>query len=424
MRAWTMLITLILLLGTLPVLVTCATKAPEEPGQEAGKGEIVIGILEDLSGPMAGVGSDTRDGELDAMRYINEEKGGIDGHQLRSTVVDHKFDTTIILAGWDRLENEGALVIMSVLGALPALSNLAEKNKTILLAQSGASMDQLFPREPRYLFSQGAHLPGTVFSACRMIEKDWKEKGEKGTPKVGFDFASIGTQKTLLTKAAEMDMEKRGWEYAITYTSIAAADVTTQVLKLKDFGCDYIYSAGSESATVLWIKELERQNFHPIFYGVTNLGSQEIWNATGELCVGTRPYRNAPQWIETDFPLVNQLHELNAKWYPEVTTRSGNYVRGFAAITVLAEALGKAISSAGYANLNGDIMKDSMETIRDFDPGINIGYTWTANDHQGLHGIRWYERRADGELTPLMSEWDVFPPLPDEQRTDAFWMQD
>jgi hypothetical protein len=64
-----------------------------------------------------------------------------------------------------------------------------------------------------------------------------------------------------------------------------------------------------------------------------------------------------------------------------------------------------------------------METITDFDPGIDFGYTWTPTDHTGMPGIRWYEWTEEGMLEPV-GPWDTFEPLPQEQRTLKWWLTD
>jgi branched-chain amino acid transport system substrate-binding protein len=175
---------------------------------------------------------------------------------------------------------------------------------------------------------------------------------------------------------------------------------------------------------IAWLKELDRQNLHPTLSGLSGMGSQEIWDAVGELCIGAWAPSYSAHWVDTDIQLVQKIHELNAGWYPEVEWQPGDYVRAFADFLTVAEALERAIDKVGYQNLNGEAMKDAMETIRDFDPmGLGTGYTWTPNDHQGLHANKWYEWTEDGRQKPV-SDWYVYDPLPEERRTNAWWLQD
>jgi len=412
-----MMLCLILALLISPVGGCAKSEVAEET-----KGDIIIGILDDLSGPMAGTASAFVDGELDGIKYLNEARRGIDGYTLRPTVIDFKMDGALAIAGWERLRNEGSPVIMSLLGAAaPILDQSAQKDHIPMVTGSG-SLDQLFPKEPSYYFAMGPQLTGIFDSMISLIGEDLDKRGETRPPKLGFDFISIGTQAKVMSKAAAMKMGTAGWDHIVTYTSIAPADVTTQVLQMKDFGCDYIYLHGTEAAAIVWLKELDRQGFYPYVYGTVTLGSKEIWSATNELAIGSTFYQFGVQWTDTDIEGVKLIRKLNNKWHPEATSRSGHYLRGFAGLLAVAEGLRAATENLGYENLTGEVMKASLEEIRNFDPlKMGMGYTWTPTDHQGLPGCRWYTWKEDGNVEAI-SDWYIFEPLPEEQRSDSWWM--
>ena len=414
-------VTVLVLLAMVSALFgACAKEAA--PASPEAKGEIVIGILDDLSGPTASTCSAHKDGTLDAIRYINEEKGGILGHQLRAIVIDCKMDSTISISGWDRLKSEKVPFIVSQAATVVKLIVSAANRDHIPITAISGDIDQLFPKEPSFFFTASSHYPGVVESVVKRMEKDWAEKGETRSPKVGYDILSFGIYPKMLGKALKMSTEKRDWEHITTGTGLTPADVTTQVLQMKEFGIDYVGRMGSEAGDIAWIKELDRQNFHPVVLGGRGLGSEELWNACGELLVGVKVYANNPLWTDNDVPLISLIQELNAKWYPDITKRASSYIAGFAEFLVVAEAMERAIDKVGYENLDGDAMKTAMETIRDFDPGIGTGYTWTPTDHQGIRGHNWYEWTGEGILTPI-SDWVIFDPLPEEQRILAWWLK-
>ena len=410
-----------LLLAIILVLpVACARETtPPEPGAEP-KGEIVIGFLDDLSGPTGGITTPTVDGEKDAIRYVNEEMGGILGHPLRTIVIDYKMDAALLSSGWDRLKNEGAPIVMSYLGGLPGTVALSQRDHLPILA-SALTVDQGYPKEPSYVFGQSPHLAGLTYSTIKLIAEDWAKRGKTDTPKVALDIILWPSVKDIYTKAAKMEMEKRGWDYIITYTTMRPADVTTQVLQVKQFEPDYLFMIDTDTACIAWLKDLERQNIRPVIYGTTNNGSEEVWNAVGELAVGTTFYMNGPQWTETDSPIVSKLHELNSQWYPDVEGRPSFYIRGFAGFLVLAEAMKRAVENVGYDNLNGEAMKEAMETINDFEPmGFGTGWTWTPTDHHGMRAVKWYTWTKEGIIVPV-TDWIYSDPLPEDQRTNSWW---
>ena len=120
------IITVLLLLVLVVALVgACKPPATTPP---TSKGEITVGFLEGLTGPLAGTAIPYVDGELDAIRYINE-KGGIDGHPLKATVIDGKMDSTATIAGWDRLRDQNVPFITGQTMALPFMYEVPNRDR-------------------------------------------------------------------------------------------------------------------------------------------------------------------------------------------------------------------------------------------------------------------------------------------------------
>jgi hypothetical protein len=312
---------------------------------------------------------------------------------------------------------------MAQTAATALLWELPNRDSIPMVIGGATGVEYLFPTERNFLFGVTPVLHKLYDSWVKVVADDWAASGGAGMPKVGFDLPSIGTAPKFLTKNINMLMVDLGWEFIISRSSIAIADATTQVLQMKELGCDYVYLYNSENAIIVFIKEFDRQGFSPKITGSSAIASDETWSALGELVVGSTMPQFSVQWTETEIPGVKLLHELNAKWYSEAENRSSHYCRGFTEMLVVIEALDRAIKEEGYENLSGDAVQAAMETIRDYDPmRMGMGYTWTPTDHQGLSGCRWYERAADGTLVPV-TDWVILPILPEDQRNDAFWLQ-
>ena len=130
------------------VLATGACAKQVAPPEEMPKGEIVVGIMDDYSGPMAGMCVADGAGRKDAIRYINEKRGGILEHPLRAIVIDHKMDGSFILSGWARLKQEEVPIVMTVTGAAVAILQAASQDDRIPLQAGSGSMKLIFPKEP------------------------------------------------------------------------------------------------------------------------------------------------------------------------------------------------------------------------------------------------------------------------------------
>ena len=415
-RSMAFVVTLVL---AIVLSTACAQKqVPQEQETE----EIVIGIIDDFSGPMASMCLAYLDAENDAVRYINEKQGGILGYPIKTIVIDHRMDSTLAISGWDRLKTEQVPLVISVTAPAATVLQTSCQDDGIPIIAGGGNIDQAYPTEPSYYFMNVPVLYGVFESVCDLTLKDWTQKGKTGKPKIGFDVVSIGSYNKIFSKMSRMAAEKYGLEYIITATSIAPADAATQVLQVKNFGCDYMYLHGTESAVIVWLKDMERQNFHPIIFGSTGLAAPELFSATGELCVGTTYYAHGPQWTDTNRPGIEMLHKLNSEWHPEVKDRPGHYCRGFVSFLANAEVVKRAVEKAGHSNLNGDAIKDAFEHTQNYEPAeMGVEYSWTASDHQGIHGCSWYTWTEDG-IGVAASDWYEFEPLTGEQRTQAWWL--
>ena len=419
-----MILRLVMAMFLMLAVLLGGCKQAEVVDTDAGKGEIVVGYLEDLSGPLAATVGPQKDGGLDAFRYMEEEKGGILGHPVRTVVIDFKMDSALAMSGWDRLKDEGAVLVLSgASAAAPMIVNACEQDRIVVLGSS-SDADNLFPKQPSFYFSTFPHLYGAFDSMCDLVEKDWAKKGEGRTPRIGFDVIALGSYQRVFGKAGKLVAEKRGWDYIITNTSIMPASVATQVLQMKEFDPDYAFLCGSSPAIVTWFKDMDRQDFHPVIFGTLTLGDPETWRAVGDLCIGSIFYQHGPQWSDTDLDGIKLLHDLNARWHPDVESRPGVYPRGFAHAMAVSEAIKRAIENVGYENLNSEAIRPAMETITDFDPmGWSAPYTWTSTDHQGTTGCLWY-KWAEGGTMVRASDWISYEPLPQEWRTTAWWLKD
>ena len=419
------LILMVVLLG-LPLVVACAqeTSSPP-PTAEEPKGEIVIGFLEDLSGPIAGNCTEWVNGFKDYIRYINEEKDGVRGHKVRHIIFDFKMDGALAISGWDRMKSENAvLVTCAPAQGVPIVSNAANEDHIPLFATGGATIEQIYPTEPSYYFSCLPHFRVVFLSALELMEEDWKQRGNAGSPKLAYDILDFGNSGRVWSKGAKLAVEAKGWDYIMTRTSMKPTDVTTQVLQMKQFDPDYVFLGNTEEPQIAFLKEFERQDFHPITYALATFSSKKVWGAVGELAAGIPFYARTPQWWDTDVEGIVLARELNARWHPEVTSRAGYYFLAFFGFAAVAEAMGRAIDSVGYENLDGEAMKEALETIRDFDPmGSGVRYTWTPDDHRGIQGLMWYQWTEEGTQEKV-HDWFIFGPMPEEQRDDKFWLTD
>jgi branched-chain amino acid transport system substrate-binding protein len=107
--------------AALSVMALAATQAYAQ-NQGVTKDEILIGSIQDLSGPLAGYGKQLRFGMMLRVDEINEQ-GGINGRKLKLLVEDDGYDPKKAVLAAQKLVNQDKIFIMA--GHLGTAQNLA-----------------------------------------------------------------------------------------------------------------------------------------------------------------------------------------------------------------------------------------------------------------------------------------------------------
>ena len=112
--------------------------------------ELVLGLITDLSGPIANYGKESRNGMNMAVDEINA-KGGIQGRKIKLLVEDHGYEPKrAVLAAQKLVTQDGAFAIIGHLGTatnMAALPFLIE-NKVFNFMPQGASSGLYDPPSP------------------------------------------------------------------------------------------------------------------------------------------------------------------------------------------------------------------------------------------------------------------------------------
>ena len=218
----------ILLMAMLPLAAAAQT-------QGVSKNEIVVGTIQDLSGPLAALGSHFRNSLQMRFDEVNAE-GGIHGRKIRLVAEDSGYDPKKgVLAAQKLVQRDKVFAAVSNLGSPVMLATmpLFLERKVLHLFPAAAHPSAYEPLH-KYKFQ---NLP----SYATQIEKAAPELVRKnGYKKVGIlyqddDFGQdvlTGTEAAL--KALNLPMCGKA-----TYKR-GATDFSSQVATLKGSGCDFV----------------------------------------------------------------------------------------------------------------------------------------------------------------------------------------
>ncbi|MBL8347920.1 MAG: ABC transporter substrate-binding protein [Rubrivivax sp.] len=321
--------------------------------QGVSKSEIVIGSIQDLSGPIAGFGKQVRLGLMLRVDEINEQ-GGINGRKLKLVVEDSAYDPKKAVLAAQKLVNQDKIFIMVAhLGT--AQNNAAmpvqfEKNVINFMPVTAArEMYEPFHRL-KYSFAV-PYYDQMLIMAPRMA----KEKGAKKACTI-YQDDEFGLE---VVRGAEAGLKTIGMELAEkTSYKRGATDFSSQVARMKAAGCDMVILGTIIRETIGTIAESRKTGFSPTFLGTSAAYTDLIHKLGGPAMNGLYAAMGAqhPYLDEASQPLRFWASKYKTKFNEDPTVFSAY---GYLIIDMFAQAATKA-----GANLTTDSFVKVMDTMK------------------------------------------------------------
>ena len=359
-------------------LAIVAVPAGAADPQGVSKTEIVVGSIQDLSGPIAGFGKQVRLGMMLRVDEINEQ-GGINGRKLKLLVEDSGYDPKKAVLAAQKLVNQDKIFIM--IGHIGTAQNNAampvqfEKNVINFFPITAAR--EMYEPFHRLKYSFAATYFDQVRTAMPKLVKD------KGAKKVcimyqddefGLEVLRGGEAalKTMNRDFAEKTSYKRG-----------ATDFSSQVARMKASGCDFVLLGTIIRETIGAIAEARKAGFSPTFMGTSASYTDLIHKLGGKAMDGlyaTMTVQN-PYLDEASKPISFWANKYKTKFNEDPTVFS---IYGYNAIDAFARAAAKA-----GPNLTTDTFIKAMDSMS-FEPDMfgSAPSNYTATKRLGSDASR------------------------------------
>jgi branched-chain amino acid transport system substrate-binding protein len=317
------------------VLASLAAATSMTAAQQQGisKNEILLGTIQDLSGPLAGYGKQARNGMQLAIDEVNEQ-GGIHGRKIKLLVEDSSYDPKkAVLAAQKLVQQDKIFMMVGHIGT--AQNNAAmpiqfEKDVINFFPLTAArEMYEPFHRLkfstlPTYYEQIRTTLPTLVrqknlTKVCAIYQDD-----EFGLEVLRGAEDGLKARQLTLTEKTSF---KRG-----------ATDFSSQVAKMKVAGCELVVLGTIIRETVGTIGEARKTGFTPIFLGSSAAYSELIHKLGGKAVEGMYATMTA------QIPYVDDASQPVRFWANKYKTRynedpSSISVFGYTTINVFAKAM-------------------------------------------------------------------------------------
>jgi branched-chain amino acid transport system substrate-binding protein len=220
----------------------------------------VIGTIQDLSGPLAGYGKQSRNGMQLRIDELNEQ-GAIHGRKLRLLVEDSGYDPKRAVLAAQKLVNQDKIFIMA--GHLGTAQNNAAmpiqfEKQIVNFMPLTASRDMYdAPNELKYA------LLSSYYDQIRMVLP--KMAADKNVKKICIIYQDDEFGLEVL-RGAEAGLKTANMELTEkTSFKRGSTDFSTQVAKMKSSGCELVVLGTIIRETIGTVAESRKTGFNPIF---------------------------------------------------------------------------------------------------------------------------------------------------------------
>ena len=356
-------------LALFTALAASATLCAAQQG--VSKTEIVVGTIQDLSGPLAGYGKQARNGMQLRVDEINEQ-GGVHGRKLKLLTEDSGYDPKKAVLAAQKLVNQDKIFIMAAhIGT--AQNNAAmpvqfEKNVINFMPLTAAR--EMYEPVNRLKF---AVLSSYYEQMHLMLPKMVKDKSAKKICAI-YQDDEFGLE---VLRGAEAGLKTINMDFTEkTSFKRGATDFSSQVAKMKASGCELVVLGTIIRETIGTIAESRKNGFNPVFFGSVAAYTDLIHKLGGKAMDGfyaSMTYQN-PYLDEASQPISFWANKYKTKFNEDPAVFS---VYGY----IIVDTFIRAAQKAG-PNLNTDSFikaMDSMVVPSDIFGGPPMSFTPTKH---------------------------------------------
>ena len=372
---------------TAAALALLGSAALHAETQGVSKTEILIGTIQDLSGPIASLGKQSRNGMQLRVDEINEQ-GGLHGRKLKLLAEDSGYDAKkAVLAAQKLVNQDKVFIVAGTIGTVPANAAMpVQFEKNVINFMPITAAREMYEPFHKLKYSFAA----TYYDQIRTtLPKLAKEKGAKKVCSL-YQDDEFGLEVIRGTEAALKTMGMEVGEKT-TYKR-GATDFSSQVAKLKAASCDLVVLGTVIRETIGAIAEARKIGFNPTFLGASSTYSELIHK------LGGKPMDGLYATMTTQIPYLDEPSQAISFWAKKYKTKFNEDPTVYSAYGYnIVDAFIRGAQKAGPNLTTESFIKamDSMTIPKDIFGSPEATYTPTkrlGNDQSRLSQIvdgRW-----------------------------------
>src|SRR2546430_7836031 len=381
------------------LIVAAGSLLTAGPSLAQSKGEIVIGVQCDRTGPTQIVGTVLCPAFHDYVALVNS-RGGVEGFKIKALEIDHEYKVPPAVESYERHKKDGP-VTMAIYGT-PQIYALAAKltedripGTSPGFGSAAAADGQRYP----YIFPIAATYWSQGTAAVDFVKKQLG--GSLKGKKIAFIFYDNPAGREPIEVLEDL-AAREGFQRKTFAVPPPGVEMGAQVLDIAQrYHADFVIAHLFGRSPSVSIKEFKRVGY-PLRKVVSFVwGSAEAdVEAAGGWSAAEGYYVMQFAGVGTDYPVLNEIREMyrkEGKPAPKEMASTVYYNRGVVWAAVQVEAVRNALKAKPDGRITGEDVKKGVEKIASFTlGGLVPPLKITPNDHEG-GGPRSEERRVGEE---------------------------
>lgn len=356
---------------------------------------IKIGAVINLTGPASTWGQFHAKGHRDYINYVNDVKGGIAGRKIDLEIVDHAYKVPEGVKFVKKFcEEKKDMIATWDAGTGIQIKPIIQEYKIPTINYSTYQGILKPPVDYMYL-PFGSYILDSyaILEYIRSIHKG------PGAPKVG-----LLTYNNVYGRSIHDPSKEYAAKHQIDIVTIeefppATVDLTTEMLRLKSKGAEYVFMQILPAAIITALKSADKVGYNVPFFGTWTSTDPDFFKL-GKGLIRDRVFMQFCGVLPQDkTPGMEILKKLMDR-YKTVTQFDTSYWEGVVVAMIQERAIHRAAGL--YKTINAENINKAMETFQNEDFGGLVPYvTYTKDNHEGSFKGRIVKINEDATYTPM-----------------------
>ena len=378
-------------------------------GCAGGGGKVKVGFSICYTGVAAEKGRPMGNGKLDCMKYINEELGGVAGHEIEVIWRDNEYDAAKAATIINELMDKGCLLFTTnsskMMGASKEIANRAEFPGFAVFSSPSLT------NPPQHIYAQMPDYGDDWAAFARYyLDNIWEGSG---VPRMALHLLNnttgSGARDAAEALAGDLGIELVASEEH-TATTVSEIESLTRIRALNP---DVLFISSTPQPTSIIMKDAVDLGMYP---GMTvgcahaSFTSELVELAGADTVEGVYGVYPTVNW-DDDVPAMAKMTEYCQQYHPE-DYGNMDYITCWAEGLIVAEILRLAIENVGVDGLTPQAVEEyGFKMLDNFDVGgLHGPVSYTSGDNRLSKSVRVFQVQ-DGELAPI-SGWTEAPLIP------------